>query len=601
MAVRARHLLLAAITAIAVSLLAPLPAHAAAYTVTVHVTSAAGTPVTSGISVQVWGGGESDTATGGANGDYTVTRELPGPIDISIDETDAQGIHQAKYLAEQPVTAGAPNTVDVALEDFTGIVVVAKDATSGAVLPNIGFGAEPSVPPTGPGGGYGGAQGTNANGRVALQEAPGDTYAVCGYDDDYNSDHTPVYRYQDTCWTVDGRYAATPSTADRVDLTTASRREITVPMPREGLSQDPEWAFLYGTPAVGQVLRVDTGTWNPADTAFTYDWIVYDPALGREVTIGTAATLTVPSSAQGKEIGVYVTGTKAGYVAHTTVDRHGVVGRATPTLSSPVTITGTATPGSTLHASHGTVSDGSTPSYTWLVGGKIVEWYSGPDLTLTDAMIGKRVSVRVSTWGDSSTNDLRAFASGPVVQGVLTAPTPTISGTKAVGYTLTANPGTWGPAPVALAYQWFRSGATISGATASTYKLTSTDVGKTITVRVTGSKSGYMTVAKTSAATAAVLNVFTTAPAPTITGTKKVGYTLTANPGTWSPTPSSYTYQWYRVVPSTGATSAISGATLKTYKLTSFDKGRYVYVRVTGHRSGYLSTGRNSARTVAIS
>ena len=44
----------------------------------------------------------------------------------------------------------------------------------------------------------------------------------------------------------------------------------------------------------------------------------------------------------------------------------------------------------------------------------------------------------------------------------------------------------------------------IIGATAATYVLTSSDVGKTITVRVTGSKTGYTTAAKTSAATKVV-------------------------------------------------------------------------------------------------
>ena len=47
------------------------------------------------------------------------------------------------------------------------------------------------------------------------------------------------------------------------------------------------------------------------------------------------------------------------------------------------------------------------------------------------------------------------------------APTPKITGTAKVGYTLKATPGTWGPAPVALKYQWKVNGAAISGATAS--------------------------------------------------------------------------------------------------------------------------------------
>ena len=55
-----------------------------------------------------------------------------------------------------------------------------------------------------------------------------------------------------------------------------------------------------------------------------------------------------------------------------------------------------------------------------------------------------------------------------------------------------------------LGYQWLRNGVAISGATGSTYKLTATDKGKRITVRVTGTKTGYTTLVKTSAATAAI-------------------------------------------------------------------------------------------------
>ena len=49
-------------------------------------------------------------------------------------------------------------------------------------------------------------------------------------------------------------------------------------------------------------------------------------------------------------------------------------------------------------------------------------------------------------------------ATAAVVPGTLTGPTPTITGTASVGATLTATPGTWAPAPVALAYQWKSNG-----------------------------------------------------------------------------------------------------------------------------------------------
>jgi len=91
-----------------------------------------------------------------------------------------------------------------------------------------------------------------------------------------------------------------------------------------------------------------------------------------------------------------------------------------------------------------------------------------------------------------------------VSQVLAPAPTPVIAGTAQVGRTLTGRPGTWGPAPVTLAYQWLRGGKAISGATKSTYKLVAADAGAAVSLRVTGSKPGFAAVARTSAPTAAV-------------------------------------------------------------------------------------------------
>ena len=87
--------------------------------------------------------------------------------------------------------------------------------------------------------------------------------------------------------------------------------------------------------------------------------------------------------------------------------------------------------------------------------------------------------------------------------------------------------------------------------------------------------------------------------APTMSGTAKVGATLTAKKGTWTgysaPT---FTYQWYactrkmssatQTVP--GTCKAINGQTKKTFKLTSTHKGKYVTVKVTGTSSGTPKT-----------
>ena len=80
-------------------------------------------------------------------------------------------------------------------------------------------------------------------------------------------------------------------------------------------------------------------------------------------------------------------------------------------------------------------------------------------------------------------------------------PLPKISGTAKSLSTLTAVPGSWGPAAVSLTYQWYRSHIAIFGATSATYKVRSGDVGRTITVKVTGSKSGYTRGSRTSTGT----------------------------------------------------------------------------------------------------
>lgn len=106
-------------------------------------------------------------------------------------------------------------------------------------------------------------------------------------------------------------------------------------------------------------------------------------------------------------------------------------------------------------------------------------------------------------WRYLSLSGARKTPSVKPPRGYAKAPTPTISGTATVGKTLTAKPGSWSPTPK-LSYQWYRSGTKIAGATKKTFKLTSKDAGKRLTVKVTAKGSGLQTVSKTSAKTAKV-------------------------------------------------------------------------------------------------
>jgi putative cell wall-binding protein len=87
--------------------------------------------------------------------------------------------------------------------------------------------------------------------------------------------------------------------------------------------------------------------------------------------------------------------------------------------------------------------------------------------------------------------------------GCLTAGTPTISGAARVGSTLTARPGAW-TAGTQLSYQWLANGAPIANATQATLAVTNARVGARISVQLTGTLAGYVSVSKRSEATASV-------------------------------------------------------------------------------------------------
>ena len=91
----------------------------------------------------------------------------------------------------------------------------------------------------------------------------------------------------------------------------------------------------------------------------------------------------------------------------------------------------------------------------------------------------------------------------PVTIPLLTAGQPMISGTAKLGKTLKVKPGTWTPG-AALSYQWFANGKAIKKATTAKLTLTKAVKGKKITVKVTGTKTGYLPVIRMSKATGGV-------------------------------------------------------------------------------------------------
>ena len=184
------------------------------------------------------------------------------------------------------------------------------------------------------------------------------------------------------------------------------------------------------------------------------------------------------------------------------------------TGSTPA-IGGAAVVGNSLTAAtqNWTPSD-VTYSYQWRRNGTAIPGAQSGSYQVQPADVGTGLSVTVTGSRFFGTSvSFTSAPTAPVAAAPVTAPyDPVISGQAIIGGLLTANAGAWQPAPVALTYQWNRSGTAIPGATAATYTVTADDKGKTLTVRVTGTKDAYIPAQRTSAATATVATGAVPAP-----------------------------------------------------------------------------------------
>ncbi len=193
-----------------------------------------------------------------------------------------------------------------------------------------------------------------------------------------------------------------------------------------------------------------------------------------------------------------------------------------------------------------------------------------------------------------------ASATPTPTQGALRpADPPVIEGAVRYGSVLGFAEPRWRPGTVALAYRWLRDGVPITGATATTYRLSAGDVGHRMSVRVTGTKPGFETVTQRSAALGPVApGALYPTPVPVYSGVAQVGETLTALPKQWGPGEVSFAYQWYRS--GKDADVKIDGATKAKYTLVAADLGHRLKVRVSGSRPGFETVLRYSAWTSEV-
>ncbi len=345
---------------------------------------------------------------------------------------------------------------------------------------------------------------------------------------------------------------------------------------------------INGTAKVGNTLSSVRGNWT-VDTEFTRQWF----ADGVAIPGATGISYKLTPAERGKRMTITVTGSKTGFVTQSQTSNATVKVAAGDLSGAIPTINGTPKVGNTLSSVRGNWTVGTTHTRQWFADGVAIPGATGISYKLTAAEAGKRITVTVTgSKTGYATTSRTSVATAKVAQGTLTAPVPTMTGRLQIGWFQTAKPGAW-TSGTQFTYQWYADGVAIAGATENAYRLTVNEVGKAITVKVTGSLEGYPTVSKTSAPTDVVPEGELSSSVPIINGTPKVGNTLSSVRGDWS-TGTEFTRQWF----ADGV--AIPGATGISYKLTTAEAGKRITVTVTGSKFGYATKSETSVATAKV-
>ncbi len=394
-----------------------------------------------------------------------------------------------------------------------------------------------------------------------------------------DSDGGQRLRVKATATTTRGSTSATSSATSTVTGTTPTIASVT----------------LSGTAAAGQQLTATvTGVSGAPAPVTTIRWQrSQDGTNWADIADSGAATYTVDPSDYGFRLRAVATATNSEGRAELASEMTGTVAGNSPTIAS-ASISGTTTVGQTLTADAGATTGTPSPtvSYTWQRSSNgTSSWTDIAGATNDTYMLVaadynnyvRAVATASNAMGSASAN---SSASAKITATTPTIASASISGTTAVGRTLTATSGatTGNPTPT-VTYKWQRSSngtsswTDITGATSSTYVLTATDYNKYVRSVATATNVAGSASANSSAS-AKIAGSSPTLASVTINANVTIGQTITATAGatTGTPTPT-VTYKWERGNGTTWTT--ISGATSSTYTLVAADKDNKVRVTAT--------------------
>lgn len=259
-----------------------------------------------------------------------------------------------------------------------------------------------------------------------------------------------------------------------------------------------------GVPTVGLSVVAVVRNWSPKADRFTYRWY----RDGRAIP-GDAASdyyYNAVGADHGARLSVCVTGHLDGYADTTRCSS-----RARATLTGEISfptrpkVAGSAATGVTLTAIASTYNAEVRLIYQWQRNGHSIRGATGVTYAVKASDVGDHLRVKVRGTAAGYHSHTEYSKSVTAHKALLVPVVPTVTGDATVGATLSADAGTWEPAPVRLAYQWYADGRALAKQTRATHVVSGAERGKAITVTVTATKPGYYTSRRTSVPTAAVV------------------------------------------------------------------------------------------------
>ena len=158
----------------------------------------------------------------------------------------------------------------------------------------------------------------------------------------------------------------------------------------------------------------------------------------------------------------------------------------------------------------GTWAPAGDLQFAWKRDGAVIEEADQSTYVLTAQDVGTRITVETTARRLGYITVTKQSAPSAVVapQNFTILPTPIITGTTESGSILAVNreasESSWSPEADVVNYEWRYLGSSTVLGTSRSYELTDSDVGRAITVTVTGSKLGYQTRSIRSSATSVI-------------------------------------------------------------------------------------------------